>query len=1717
MKKFPKYIYLFCVLLFFVAGTALGQSITLVSPNPGSAAGGNNVFIQGTNFNNGSGAFTVRFGGNSATNVTYVNSTLITCTTPAGIGTVNVRIDKGSSWNRTLNNGYTYGTNPLTVTYPSGGQMLPAGQSSTITWDKSGNGWNVDIELSTDGGTSWTTIATNRSGTSFSYTFPSVSSNNCLIRISQNSVNSPINQSASPFTLVLPPTLTGINPTSGPAGGGTTVTLTGTNFIAGNTSVTFGGTAVTGINVTSGTSLTCVTAAHTAGLVNVVVTTPGGSATKNNYYTFIPSITAISADHGALAGGNMVTITGTGFQSGMTVTIGGNSATSVSVSSLTTLNCNAPGGTAGPKDVIITVNSQKDTLVNGYTYCSGTAALTTVAASSITTTGATLNGTVNTYSVPASVSFEYGITAGYGSTVSLGILTTSSAQAVGAPLTGLTYNTTYNYRLTASDVCGNSTSTNGTFKTLSPTLSFTSPAGGEHWDVASIHNIGWSSANVANVKIEYSTDNGLSWVTTPITASTSSTSSPTTFSWIIPNTPWTQCKIKITDLATNFSVISNSFEINTPSFTITSPNGNETWAVNSSHSITWNSSGLDPSASVALSLSTDGGLSYPLTIITTSNNGSYPWTITDNQSTKCRIKVAYLTYSDASDANFTIYAQTITVPTPATLPLKSSQLITWSSSGIPGGTLMKIEYTTDGTIYSTIADNIVNGTNGGTFTWSPVTGPPSVNCKIRVSVSSTPTINGVSGTFTISGIQITSPNGGEEWALGSSQNIQWVSAGLSSCSTVKIELSTDGGLTWVNTISPSANNNGQFSWTLATNLTPSSQGRVRVYCTNLSNIDTSDANFTLGTNLISPSNGLTCNLPVGLVFDWDGNPARYNLQVATDANFNNIIFQEDPGQGNTMASSYTTISSDNLQNGNTYYWRIRTRVGGNWVVQTPVWSFSTVDVLPGTVTNIYIDDITYDKLDVHWDFLTGATGYEIVMQRYVTGNWVDYSTQVVGNVNVAVFSSTVWVLGTYRAQIRAFNSCAWSTYSGWPEFERLGYGITALTPDDKAACVSIAANLNLSWDAWGTGFYDNNYWQVDYRKKGTTTWNRILTSTYTQHAPNCSISSSLSPNTTYEWIVSIPLYSYNTADPLIIFQFSTSGITAPSALSATACTLQPTFTWNNSDGMIYTLEYKPSTDITWSSVSGISGGSYAVTSDLLTNTKYNWRVTGYSGSCGGSSVTVNGTDFVTKPAKIVNSAPVDGASIQSTTLTLAWEAGSTGVTYNLQVATDQNFNTVVLNYSGLITNSQAISVSIGQTYYWHVNVITASCSSGSGYSDAYSFTTTSLTVPHLTTGSGSSSFTAWENSGGVISATQIDYSKYYVLLGDFVKVTGIPINYSFTIGNPVILSTPVNVDFYFLTSSDYSDISKYTSSVYAGTMTLSTLPAGSGTTLSYSGTDGIFKIPANLTPGDYFLCWVVTDPNTGDKSFSHTTIQHMHLVEYIFYLDGAIPVVPTLKVLPDKPMELPINISKSSGNNINEFSGTVIYDSSVLQLKDESLKMGSLTQNWEVKILSKKEGIINISAKGGDPIDKNGILFKLMFDVIGLPGSISPVLLTDFKINSVLVIPVDGSVTVTNVVTKLTDLKVIPTEYLLQQNYPNPFNPSTTITYALVSDAFVTLKVYDALGREIRILEKGDQKAGYHDVKFNAGNLTSGVYYYVLSLSGTVNSKLLTKKMLLIK
>ena len=277
-------------------------------------------------------------------------------------------------------------------------------------------------------------------------------------------VTNPDTQSATGsalFTYVAPiappappapaPTITSVTPTSGSTLGGTTITITGSGFTSGAT-VTIGGASATVGTVTS-TTIAATTPAGPAGAQNIVVVNPDNQfATGTALFTYVapvsptppivpvpaPTITSISPTSGTTAGGTVIVITGTGFSSGATVTVGGGSAV-VGTTTSTTIAVTTPPGTAGVKDVVITnTDHQSGTGAGLFTYITPpptpapAPTITSISPTSGTTAGGTAIVITGTGFVAGATVTIGGASATVGTITSTTIAATTPAGTAGA-------------------------------------------------------------------------------------------------------------------------------------------------------------------------------------------------------------------------------------------------------------------------------------------------------------------------------------------------------------------------------------------------------------------------------------------------------------------------------------------------------------------------------------------------------------------------------------------------------------------------------------------------------------------------------------------------------------------------------------------------------------------------------------------------------------------------------------------------------------------------------------------------------------------------------------------------------------------------------------------------------------------------------------------------------------------------------------------------------------------------------------------------------------------------------------------------------------------------------------------------------------------------------------------------------------------------------------
>ena len=340
-----------------------------ISPSAGPITGGTTVTITGTALAN---ALQVKFGGVLATIVSDSGSQLVVIA-PAGIaGTVDVTVVTAGGTSATLAaDQFTYVAAPTLTTIGPATGPATGGSVVTIT------GTNLANATAVYFGTTLATILSN-SGTQIVVTSPAnvVTTNNngtvttqylggtVDITVLTVGGTSPIT-AADQFTYVASPTVTGISPAAGPVGGGTTVTISGTNLA--NASYVFFGTQRATIVSDSGTQLVVTAPAGIVGTVDVTVVTAVGtsapSAADQFTYAAVPAVTGVSPASGPATGGSTVTIAGTGLANATAVMFGSNMATIVS-NSATQLVVIAPAGAAGTVDVTV-VTAGGTSLVSG--------------------------------------------------------------------------------------------------------------------------------------------------------------------------------------------------------------------------------------------------------------------------------------------------------------------------------------------------------------------------------------------------------------------------------------------------------------------------------------------------------------------------------------------------------------------------------------------------------------------------------------------------------------------------------------------------------------------------------------------------------------------------------------------------------------------------------------------------------------------------------------------------------------------------------------------------------------------------------------------------------------------------------------------------------------------------------------------------------------------------------------------------------------------------------------------------------------------------------------------------------------------------------------------------------------------------------------------------------------------------------------------------------
>lgn len=401
---------------------------TSLDVTAGPTTGGTSVTVTGTDFVPGSTSVTIGGTVVPAASVTVNSATSLTFSTPVhAAGSVAVTVTTSGGTTGAVPGGFTYLNTPTTASLAPAFGTSAGGTSVTV----SGSNFAVGATSVTIGGTTVpASSVTVNSSTSLTINTPAHAAGNVAVTVTTSGGTS--NAVAGGFTYEDAPTAASLTPTAGPTGGGTSVTVTGTNFVAGDTGVTIGGTTipVASVTVNSATSLTFSTPAHVAGNVAVFVSTSGGSSGNvAGGYTYVaaPTVTSIAPISGPGGGATPVVITGTNFTGATTVTFGATAAT-FNIDSATQITATSPAG-SGLVDVRVTTagGTSATTAADQFTY---------IPAPTVTsispTAGSTVGGTIVTITgtnFTGATAVQFGATAATGFTFVSATSLTATAPA----------------------------------------------------------------------------------------------------------------------------------------------------------------------------------------------------------------------------------------------------------------------------------------------------------------------------------------------------------------------------------------------------------------------------------------------------------------------------------------------------------------------------------------------------------------------------------------------------------------------------------------------------------------------------------------------------------------------------------------------------------------------------------------------------------------------------------------------------------------------------------------------------------------------------------------------------------------------------------------------------------------------------------------------------------------------------------------------------------------------------------------------------------------------------------------------------------------------------------------------------------------------------------------------------------------------------------------
>ncbi len=422
-----------------------------------------------------------------------------------------------------------------------------------------------------------------------------------------------------------------------------------------------------------------------------------------------------------------------------------------------------------------------------------------------------------------------------------------------------------------------------TFNVINDYTTITAPTTGQAVPGGADFDITWDTTvytphlTGGKVRIEYSIDRGATWMVLD-----DSTANDGLFTWAVPGNTYANdsAMVRIRD-KWNLNTLDTTGYFDISGIVVDSPAVGTEWLVGTGQNIRWHSVGNV--GLIDIYWSRDGFTTDSSLVVNDHAGGSpYAWTVPANSACST---VTFRIYGNTDNVygesqQMTFSGVVVTAPNSGNLAQGTGTSITWVTIGTLVGSTVDIQYkyVTSGPPPATSGWlDLASGTaNDGDWTWDPIPAPPAEQAWVRVKRAGAPTGSYQSGEFSISGVVVKVPNGGESWAIGSSNDIEWNVINPTDVGNITIDLYKDPGAAHVATLATGVvGADTIWNWTV-----PQLAASDFYYIQISSDLepaikDVSDAYFSIPLNITvtAPNGGETLTLGVGNTYNitWTDN------------------------------------------------------------------------------------------------------------------------------------------------------------------------------------------------------------------------------------------------------------------------------------------------------------------------------------------------------------------------------------------------------------------------------------------------------------------------------------------------------------------------------------------------------------------------------------------------------------------------------------------------------------------------------------------------------------------------------------------------------------------------------------------------------------------------------------------------------------------------------